>query len=36
MNQWNSHIISKSRNSVPRGRPDSMFYLPNLFEAEDT
>ena len=34
-NQWNSHIISKSRNSGPRGRPDSMFYLANLFEAED-
>lgn len=33
--QWNSHIISKSRNAGPRGRPDSMFYLSHLFEAEN-
>ena len=34
-NEWNQHLISKSRNSGPSGRPDSMFFLPHLFDAED-
>ena len=32
---WNAHIISKSRNSGPRGRPDVMYYLPHLYESND-
>ena len=36
LNDWNSHIISKSRNSVPRSRPDSiLFFLPHHFNASD-
>ena len=34
-NDWNTRIISKSRNCGPRGRSDSMFFLPNLFNASD-
>lgn len=33
--EWNSHIISKSRNSGPRGRPDVMYYLPHLYHSTD-
>ena len=35
VNDWNAHIISSSRYGGPRGRPDSMYYLPHLFDAED-
>ena len=34
-NEWNQHLISKSINCGPSGRPDSMFFLPHLFHAED-
>uniref|UniRef100_A0A7M5TXY9 Integrase core domain-containing protein n=1 Tax=Clytia hemisphaerica TaxID=252671 RepID=A0A7M5TXY9_9CNID len=33
-NDWNVHIISKSKNRGPRGRPDTMYYLPHLFESQ--
>ena len=34
--RWNTHIISRSKHSnLPRGRPDSMYFLPNLFNATD-
>lgn len=32
---WNTHIISSSRNQGPRGRPDTMYFLPHLYEKED-
>ena len=35
VNDWNAQIISSSRYGGPRGRPDSMYYLPHLFDAED-
>lgn len=35
MSHWNSHIISKSRNNGPSGRPNCMFHLPHLYEAEN-
>jgi len=31
--EWNQHIISKSKNDGPRGRPDSMFFLPHLYDT---
>lgn len=34
-NEWNVHILSSSRNSGPRGRPDSMFFLSHMFNTED-
>ena len=34
-NDWNSHIISSSRNRGHRGRPDTMYYLPHLFDVID-
>ena len=33
-NEWNRHIISKSMNGEPSGRPDTMFFLPHLYNAE--
>lgn len=33
--EWNQHIISKSINGGPSGRPDTMFFLPHLFEREN-
>ena len=32
---WNSHIISRSRNSGPTGRPISMYHLPHLYDKQD-
>lgn len=32
---WNVHLISKSQNRGIRGRPDTMYYLPHLYESED-
>ena len=32
---WNAHIVSKSRNSGPSGRPSCMYHLPHLFEKAD-
>ena len=34
-NEWNQHIISKSMNGGPSGRPDTMFFLPHLYNAEN-
>ena len=34
-NEWNQHIISKSMNGGPSGRPDTMFFLPQLYNAEN-
>jgi len=32
--RWNQHIISPSQNvSLPRGRPDSLYFLPQLYES---
>ena len=30
--EWNEHVISKSTNSGPSGRPDTMYFLPHLFD----
>ena len=32
---WNSHIISPSRYDGLRGRPDTMYFLPHLYDKED-
>ena len=35
---WNQHIIASSKSSNengPRGRPDVMYFLPHLFDAEE-
>lgn len=32
---WNNHIISKSRNGGPSGRPNCMFFLPHLYNVEN-
>jgi len=32
---WNQHIISKSINGGPRGRPDTMYFLPHLYGTQD-
>ena len=35
---WNQHLIASSKfgnSSGPRGRPDSIFFLPHLFDSED-
>ena len=34
-NEWNQHIISKSMNGGPSGRPDTTFFLPHLYNAEN-
>ena len=34
-NRWNSHLIATSRGStLPRGRPNSLYCLPELYETE--
>ena len=30
LSDWNTHIISRSRNGAATGRPDSLYYLPHL------
>ena len=30
---WNSHNISRSINGGPSGRPDTMFFLPQLYDS---
>lgn len=35
MDDWNNHIISKSRNGGPSGRPNCMYFLPHLYNAEN-
>ena len=32
--EWNHHIISKSINGGPNGRPDTMFFLPHLYNTD--
>jgi len=32
---WNNHIISKSRNGGPSGRPNCMFFLPHLYNVDN-
>ena len=32
--EWNQHIISKSKNTGPRGRPNTMFFLPHLYNSQ--
>ena len=33
--QWHTHRIRKSRNDSVPGRPDSLFFLPDLHGAKD-
>ena len=33
--EWNEHILSKSSNGGPSGRPDTMYFLPHLFDCQD-
>ena len=35
MKQWNEHIISKSSNGGPSGRPDTMYSLSHIFDCQD-
>ena len=38
MKLWNTHYIGKSRNKhvhVPHGRPDVLYYMPELFGGRD-
>ena len=32
-NEWNTHIISRSRNGGPSGRPNCMYHLPHLYDT---
>ena len=32
---WNEPIISKSSNGGPVGRPETMYFLPHLFDCQD-
>ena len=32
---WNVHIISSSRYQGPRGRPDTMYFLPHLYNRQN-
>ena len=34
-NRWNCHLTAKSGGStLPRGRPNSLYFLPELYETE--
>ena len=33
--EWNEHIISKNSNGGPSSRPDTMYFLPHLFDCQD-
>ena len=33
--EWNEHIIPKSSNGKPCARPDTMYFLPHLFDFWD-
>ena len=33
--EWNTHLIAKSRNGGPSGRPNSMFYLHHLYGVDN-
>ena len=32
---WNGQIISSSRYQEPRGRPDTMYFLPHLYNRQN-
>ena len=32
---WNVHIIASSRYQGPRGRPDTMYFLPHLYNRQN-
>ena len=32
--EWSHHIISKSINDAPNGRPDTMFFLAHLNKSD--
>ena len=32
---WNSHYIRESRHDTVKGRPNELFYLPELHDTED-
>ena len=32
--EWNQHIISRSANGGPSGRPDTIYFLPHLYDVE--
>ena len=33
--EWNQHIISRSLNGGPSERPDTMYFLPHLYDTEN-
>ena len=33
--EWDQHIISRSINGGPSGRPDTMYFLPDLYDVEN-
>ena len=33
--EWNEHIITKSSNGGPSGRPDTMYFLLHIFHCQD-
>ena len=33
--EWNQRIILRSVNGGPSGRPDTMYFLPHLYDAEN-
>ena len=33
--EWDNHIISKSRNWGPSGRPTCTYKLPHLYDVQD-
>jgi len=35
MNHWNTHSIRRSRHDTISGRPDELFYLPELHSGQD-
>ena len=33
--EWNEHIISESSNGMQSGRPDTIYFLPHIFDCQD-
>ena len=33
--EWNEHITSKCSNGGPSARPDTLYFLPHLFDCQD-
>ena len=33
--EWNEHITSKYSNGGPSARPDTLYFLPHLFDCQD-